>query len=1233
MSKKIISIALGSAIALSLVFGGAVEANALTTAELQAQIAALQAQLTALTGETSTTGGVSYTFTQTLKQGSTGVEVLNLQKLLNQSADTQVSLTGAGSPGNETSYFGPATKGAVIKFQEKYASDVLTPLGLSSGTGLVGAATRAKLNSMTVATGGTTGGTTTYPAGCTSAVGYSPTTGLPCSGGTTTGGTVTPTVGTGLTVSAPQQPAVSLAPESASRVPFTKVTLSAGNDGDVTVNSITVERTGLAQDAVFSGVVLLDENGLQIGIAKTWNSNHQAMVGEAFTVKAGQSRTLTIAGNMAASLDAYAGQVATIAVVGVNTSATVSGTLPITGTAQTINASLTLGSATLATSSYDPATAITKEIGTTGYKFSGIRATAGSAEKIRLWSIRWNQIGSASSNDLANVKTYVDGTAYDTTISADGKYYTSIFPGGILIDKGFSKDIYVQADIIGTGSANRTVQFDIYKTTDIYLTGETYGYGVSPTANTTATAGAGTQFTTGTPFFDGSLVTISAGSVTTVSKATSVAAQNIAINVANQPLGGFDIDLKGEPVSVQQMIFHIATTGAPTGSASPLLTNVTLVDSNGAVVAGPVDATAESATLQKVTFTDTVTFPIGKKTYTLKGKVASVSPNGGTFIVSTTPSTAVDWTTITGQTTGNSIPLALSAVTMNTMTVKAASLAITVSSNPVAQTIVSGAQSFLFSNIQLDATQSGEDMRISNLPVKITVGSSADYNDLTACQIYDGSTALNTGSNVVNPTASTASPAGTGAETFTFDQSLTIPKGTVKTLAIKCNVSSGTVAGANETYKIGMTDANITGLTVTGITSSASVTPTGTGASQLGQLMTVGSSSLTVTKDASSPSYTVVSGGSTGVVVGVIKFTANNQAVNLQKVGLKLTNTASSSSSDLVRVTLWDGATQVGTAVTFTGANTIASSTDLGLVLPKDSDKTLIVKADLAGIGTSESGTQGHLIAVDYQSAQGTGSQSGTTIEGSGSTAFDGIRLFKSFPTFAGAGASGSDTYLSTSGVAGTNVGLLRFKVTADAAGDVAIASLKISIATTSATVMGVNIYGFTDSAYSQGISGINTSGAFLTNTLGPTTGLANAPTLQIVPQTTTGASTTITIPKGTSRYFEVRGNVAVVGSATSYSVSTTLKGDTAYPAAPPLLIACNNGDRCGVAGGVAGVSSSTASEFMASSTAFTVTAATASNFIWSPLATTTSLTTNDWTNGYGIMGLPSNGITHTRNQ
>lgn len=84
-------------------------------------------------------------FSRTLSLGSRGEDVRALQKFLNIDSDTTVAVFGAGSIGNETNYFGPATKRAVIKFQEKYRSDILEPIGLSFGTGFFGSGTRAKV--------------------------------------------------------------------------------------------------------------------------------------------------------------------------------------------------------------------------------------------------------------------------------------------------------------------------------------------------------------------------------------------------------------------------------------------------------------------------------------------------------------------------------------------------------------------------------------------------------------------------------------------------------------------------------------------------------------------------------------------------------------------------------------------------------------------------------------------------------------------------------------------------------------------------------------------------------------------------------------------------------------------------------------------------------------------------------------------------------------------------------
>ncbi|RJR13401.1 hypothetical protein C4585_02170 [Candidatus Parcubacteria bacterium] len=75
-------------------------------------------------------------------------EVLKLQQFLNSDPDTVIASSGPGSPGNETTRFGSLTAAAVKKFQLKYASEILYPLGLTQPTGNVYGSTRDKINAL-----------------------------------------------------------------------------------------------------------------------------------------------------------------------------------------------------------------------------------------------------------------------------------------------------------------------------------------------------------------------------------------------------------------------------------------------------------------------------------------------------------------------------------------------------------------------------------------------------------------------------------------------------------------------------------------------------------------------------------------------------------------------------------------------------------------------------------------------------------------------------------------------------------------------------------------------------------------------------------------------------------------------------------------------------------------------------------------------------------------------------
>src|SRR3989344_2037325 len=145
-ATKIVAGVIGFTMALSLFVGvGAQTTNAQGISlsdliELFISLGIISPDKAALARATVATQSAA-SFTLDLAQGSRGTEVMNLQKKLNTDSATQVSSSGAGSPGNETSYFGSKTKTALINYQ--------IMKGITA-TGKVDAATRAELNRVVI---------------------------------------------------------------------------------------------------------------------------------------------------------------------------------------------------------------------------------------------------------------------------------------------------------------------------------------------------------------------------------------------------------------------------------------------------------------------------------------------------------------------------------------------------------------------------------------------------------------------------------------------------------------------------------------------------------------------------------------------------------------------------------------------------------------------------------------------------------------------------------------------------------------------------------------------------------------------------------------------------------------------------------------------------------------------------------------------------------------------------
>ena len=335
---------------------------------------------------------------------------------------------------------------------------------------------------------------------------------------------------------------------------------------------------------------------------------------------------------------------------------------------------MVIGSVVALRSPLDPGVSSVQYVGTSGYTFAAIKLVAGSAEGGLLYGIRWHQGGTAIPGDL-EVKTVVNGFPYDTTASADGRYYTSIFNPPIRFESGRSIDVSIGGVLLRGGG--HTINFDIYERADIYITGAEYRFGILPAYGATIPLidSAAVSSLDG-PYYDGAAVTISEGDML-VSVSQLAPNQNIFIDVPNQQGGAFKTIIRGEAMIARRLGFNV-TLGSEGATADVDDIVFTLVDENGAIVAGPIDGTATDSSETSgagdgsVVFTDRVVFPIGEHHYFVKMKTNTDIVENVTIQLSTTPCTDFIW--VSGVATGKNIVVGpCSKVTLSRMTAKSPS--------------------------------------------------------------------------------------------------------------------------------------------------------------------------------------------------------------------------------------------------------------------------------------------------------------------------------------------------------------------------------------------------------------------------------------------------------------------------------------------------------------------------------------------------------------------------------
>jgi len=970
---------------------GSSPAMAVTIEELLAQIAALQAQLIALQGGSGSGSSVGM-LTKALKQGMSDAEVTILQKGL--ALDTVVYPSG-----KVTGYFGPLTFAAVVKFQEKYTSEILTPNGLTKGTGFVGPSTRAKFNALY---GSTIPGASPVPAGSVS-VAMSP---------------LTPGATTLVADSTTAEGAQALA--SVATLRFT-----APVTGAAKVTTLKVHRTGVSADADVSNMYLY-VNNVRVGEAPSVSSAYFTFTNSAglFSVPAGSYVDVVVKMDLAnGTTSGKTFQFGLMAATDVVSDASaVAGVFPMHGNVMQTAQVSDLGRMTIQT--FVPSSNTTVDAGALGYEVFRFSAVA-SDQAQQVSYMRFTMVGTADYDALQNLKLYIDGVQVGSTIAMmanDKSVAFDLSAAPLAFTSGQTKTVSLRADIMkGSG---RNFYFQIGQSADFVSMDSNYNvYLKTNAANVWVLSNAKAAGTT----------SINEGSVTTT-RAVSSPTGPLSLNATNMEIARFEVKAVGEDIRVSSLVAKVDD------SADLIVSNLKLLVEGsqlGSTVAAPADNTNQ-------TFSGNYTFPAGvTKIVTIVADLTGTLTTSSVITASLVDANASNGVKMSS---GASLDVPSSTQAGNAISISSGTLAATLNPSVANITTVISAQGVVLASWMITAPAE-QAVRVNSVTVD-DAGAEGLGNAFSNLSLWNGATQY--GQVIASPSTTTG-----GDNVFNFSTGLQVAAGQSVQLDLKGDVlSSANVT----TWAAGGDDAaRIVGIDATGLTTNSAATY-GSG-NVIGQLVdVVAGATLTIANEASPtmPDSTYIVAGKTEQILGAWKFTASN-AEDIKVTRVKVFESGSSDYPGNFRnVKLYVDGSAVGTVPAFT-VSTATSATNAwtmdyalfdnsaGLfTVLKNTSKTVVVKADATDNSnatfTADGGkqrfslevTDGTATATTNVSAKGSTSSQYVTLE-SGSSATNELNgntmtLVKTKPTLAY--VAPSSTALNPS----TTFEALRFRITADSA-------------------------------------------------------------------------------------------------------------------------------------------------------------------------------------------------------
>lgn len=1089
-TKHVATVAVAVVLVLGLSFAFAAPAKAVTVEELQAQITALLAQIAALQGGSTTTSGACFTFTRNHQQGDTGGEVMEIQKFLNKNG-AQIAESGAGSPGNETSYFGALTRAAVAKFQAAN--------GISPAAGYWGPITRAKANSM-----------------CTSAPGVPGTPG-------------TPITGNGLKVMlASDSPTYGSLVAGQGIGELAKFTFQNPTGSAITVTNLAFKRIGVSNDSTLSNVYLFQGATRLTDAAGVSNTafNFNA-AGGIFTVPAGGSVTISVRSDIATGTS---GEQVGVQLTNVSASAPLDSSvvLPISGSV------LLISSATLATvdfnsttlpsaSSFDPQNDYTVWQNTVTV---GTRA-------VWLQGFALRNLGSVGIDEVRNLRLYVDGVQVGQALPqmTAGEISASwdLTANPVRVETG-GRVIKVVADVVG-GSGD-TMQFSLRRGTDARFVDTELNQPIKPTADSsTFSARSATS------------ATIGSATVSLV-KANNSPSAPVALNTPNVKWASFEVRASGEDVKIESLNVKANTSSSDDGL------------DNGKVFVNGVQV----GSTKDLTENTNVEFTFGSSFIAKAGQVMVVDiyadakdDDGGSLTSgeTVTITIAAGSSNAFGQTSLTAINVPSSAVDGNAITVSSSSLTATKYSGYGNQTMVAGTSNARIGSFTL-STGSTEGVNVNTIALDL---SSNEAGTITDLRLVNNATGAAIGTTKPSPSTSN-----------TFSVNLDIPASSTMTIDIYANIKSSAGAGT-----IVVDVAATTG--GTGKVTGSSVTVSAVSL----QTITIGSATLTVTRDSGTPVNANVIAGSSNVHVGKFDFAAANSSFTVQQVKIKVPVSAATSVSN-VTLKYKDAAgvqqtvTQALEVPSSGSSLTYATATFTGLTMhvPQNDSADLDVYVDVPTIANGAVSGAAISVLIDanegFRAVDGSGtadtSAASSDVNSAASTGYGTMYVKKSVPVLKRL----TDAQSGLGDTVAAGIGIYQFTVTADAAGTIDWRKIAFTITTSGVVMTDWTLYDITSgTAIAVNDTAANVSGS----------------TLSICPDTSCTIGEAEEVGAGATKKYELRAATVSGWGGSGDEVTIYFTEDTSA------------------------VTNAAAASVSAS-------------MIWSDRsATSHATTTTDWTNGY----------------